>query len=75
MRKISSKTSRCRLSCWFRMWNYWSELSKNGNGKSFGYTIRGAHSPDERANIPSAQNSEIFTRNLEKYSCKELNIK
>ncbi|WEK69670.1 MAG: aminoacyl-histidine dipeptidase [Candidatus Chryseobacterium colombiense] len=31
---------------------------------SFGPTIRGAHSPDERANIPSAQKFWMFTKDI-----------
>ncbi|PZU16786.1 MAG: cytosol nonspecific dipeptidase, partial [Chryseobacterium sp.] len=31
---------------------------------SFGPTIRGAHSPDERANIPSAQKFWAFTKDI-----------
>jgi hypothetical protein len=37
---------------------------------SFGPTIRGAHSPDERAGISSSQNSGNFWWKFKKYSCK-----
>jgi hypothetical protein len=37
---------------------------------SFGPTIRGAHSPDERAGISSSQNSGNFWWKFNKYSCK-----
>jgi dipeptidase D len=37
---------------------------------SFGPTIRGAHSPDERASISSSQNSGNFARDLENIPVK-----